>query len=74
MTDRRQRAGAALTNRLLEVIMPIVDGEDTELVIEAMAAAFIVVLQVAGTDEVGRAVVVHRYKAAIDHYLTSENE
>lgn len=68
----RQAAGAALTDRMLEAIMPLLDGQNTELGIEALAAAFVVVLQVAGTDDAGRALVIRRYKAALDSFMPED--
>ena len=61
MSDQRTAAGIALTQDLMDACASIVDGRETDLVIEAMAAAFIALLAAGQMDKHGARVVLQRY-------------
>jgi hypothetical protein len=63
MTDRA--AGIALTEKIMEVVEPIVDGLPTDLVIEAMAAAMVASLAGAQADTRDARLVLNRYAERI---------
>jgi hypothetical protein len=63
MTDRS--AGIALTERIMEVVEPIVDGLQPELVIEAMAAAMVATLAGGTTNSRDARLVLVRYAERI---------
>jgi len=63
MTDRS--AGIALTDRILEVVEPIVHGLPCDLVIEAMAAAMVATLAAGTTNSRDARLVLVRYAERI---------
>ena len=63
MTDRGE--GIALTEKIMEVVEPIVDGLPTDLVIEAMAAAMVASLAGAQADTGDARLVLNRYAERI---------
>ena len=63
MTDRAE--GIALTEKIMEVVEPIVDGLPTDLVIEAMAAAMVASLAGAQADTKDARLVLNRYAERI---------
>jgi hypothetical protein len=64
----RIAAGIAITDKLIDVCAPIVDGQETALVTEALAAAFMAML-VAGTpNKRDQFVVLARYAERILEY------
>ena len=66
--EARMDAGIAMTDRLIEVCAPIVDGQDTDLAIEGLAAAYMAML-IAGTpNKRDQFVVLTRYARRILEY------
>jgi hypothetical protein len=54
-------AGAALTNEILQAILPVVDGKPTEQAIDAIAAALMAALSAGCKDPRMARLVLHRY-------------
>jgi hypothetical protein len=63
MTD--DRAGIEMTQAILRAVAPIVDGQPSELVMEAFAAALAAALAGSGSDKKGARLVLHRYAERI---------
>lgn len=53
--------GIEMTERIRHAVGPIVDGQPSELVVEAMAAAMLATLLGAGVPPAGRVLVLRRY-------------
>jgi hypothetical protein len=60
-------AGVAMTERIMDAVAPIVDGQPTALVIEAFAAAMMATLS-ASTDKRQARLVLHYYAERILDY------
>jgi hypothetical protein len=65
VSEQRTAAGVALTQDLMDACAPIVDGRDTDLVIEAMGAAFTALLAAGQMHQRDARVVLHRYAERI---------
>ena len=61
VTEVDKDAGIALTEKLMEVIEPLVDGLPSDLVIEAMAGAMVATLAGGVTNTRDARLVLHRY-------------
>jgi hypothetical protein len=69
MAERDHReAGIALTEALMDACAPLVDGQDTTLVIEAMASAFSALLAAGQLNTRDARTVLHRYAERILDY------
>ena len=66
--EARVTAGVAMTDRLIEACAPIVDGQETALVTEALAAAFMGMLHAGTRDKRDQRVVLVRYAKRILEY------
>jgi hypothetical protein len=60
-SDDRHAEGIALTEKIMDAVLPIVDGLETDLVIEAFAAAMASLLAGAQVDASGARLVLYRY-------------
>jgi hypothetical protein len=60
-----EAAGIALTEEIMGVVLPILNGKPTDLAIEALAAAFVSSLAGGVTDERGARIVLHRFAERI---------
>jgi hypothetical protein len=65
MSEQRTAAGVALTQDLMDACARIVDGRDTDLVIEAMGAAFMALLAAGQVHKHDARVVLQRYAERI---------
>lgn len=63
--DERTAEGIALTEKIMELIEPVVDGLPPELVIEAMCAAMVATLAGGTTSGRDARLVLHRYAERI---------
>ncbi len=60
--------GTALTEALVAACAPLVNGQPTDLVIDAMAATFLSILKAATMDRPTARLVLHRYADRIVDY------
>ena len=61
-------AGIAMTEAIMDACAPIIDGQDTDLVIEAMGAAFSALLAAGQISPAHRRLVLARYAERILEY------
>lgn len=69
MSDsERTRRGVALTEELITTLGPIVDGQPSELVIEALAAAMMAAVASFVTTREGQRTVLTRFARSIEQF------